>query len=304
MIDLSLHPCPFWEDNGKLSSDLLQDIKPLLLLQLWGKRAQGEGSKKVQTAMTGVMALVEALEGVMQPGQYMQALLTLLQEPQEALVPRVVRLYEASLSKATDAPTIKAAMQFCDKVMLYLLDQVCKVKLDVGSSLKGFPSTPVLHRHSVLRCGKILSLKMNFYGVLDRSIAICHTALIPTGGQSCVILSEKQVLDHNSIAGTHSSGRAGFCKSKAGYLGGSGSFGIIAWQCKFWSYFDHTSKCLGTGLLLADSQICHLTLHLQILFLVSLPSVRLLIYSARKSEQDLPASALGTALEGSCLHFA
>ena len=66
--------------------------------------------------MSGVVALLEALEQVMQPGQYMQALLVLLQEPQEGLVPRIVRLYEASLSKSTDAPTIEAAMQFCNQV--------------------------------------------------------------------------------------------------------------------------------------------------------------------------------------------
>lgn len=55
-------------------------------------------------------------------------------------------------------------------------------------------------------------------------------------------------------------------------------------------------------LLTHKSAILHCTYN--VLFLVSLPSIRLLIYSARKSEQDLPASALGTTLEGSCLHFA
>ena len=85
-------------------------------LQLLGKRAQGEGGKKVQAAMIGVLALLEALEEVMQPGHYIQTLLVLLREPQEALLPRIVRLFEASLSKATDAPTIQAAVQFCVQV--------------------------------------------------------------------------------------------------------------------------------------------------------------------------------------------
>ena len=88
------------------------------MLQLLGKRAQEEGSQKVQAAMAGVTALLEALEQVMEPGHYIQALLVLLQEPQEALIPRVVRLFEASISKATDAPTVQAAMQFCTQVTL------------------------------------------------------------------------------------------------------------------------------------------------------------------------------------------
>lgn len=85
-------------------------------MQLLGPKAQ-DGGKIVQAAVSGVVALLEALEAVMQPANYLAALLQLLQSPTSALVPRVVRLFESSLSKATDAPAVDAAMQFCQQVL-------------------------------------------------------------------------------------------------------------------------------------------------------------------------------------------
>ena len=76
-------------------------------------------SRQSQARVSDLLALLEALEEVMQPAQYLEALLSLLQNPTDVLAPRIIRLFEASLSKATDPRSAQAALQFCSQVGFY-----------------------------------------------------------------------------------------------------------------------------------------------------------------------------------------
>lgn len=84
--------------------------------QMLNSEMQGGGSKKCQAAIMGLTKLLEALELVMLPVQYMAALLALLRSPQEILLVRVLRLFESYLPKASSPEEVDTAMKFCELV--------------------------------------------------------------------------------------------------------------------------------------------------------------------------------------------
>lgn len=102
-------------------------------LQLLGGKLQQDG-KKARAAVLGVTALLEALEGVMRSEQYLSALLLLLQTSSPALVPRIMRLYEACLAKDITDSAVPTALQLCNKVSILHLrsDLACCV---IGQAL-------------------------------------------------------------------------------------------------------------------------------------------------------------------------
>lgn len=82
---------------------------------------QGTGSGHARAAVASLTSLLEALESVLQPAQYLQGLVQLLSESQQdTLIPRIMRLYEVSLLKTKEPGAVLKAMQLCPQVSTLL----------------------------------------------------------------------------------------------------------------------------------------------------------------------------------------